>query len=306
MRNVKNPIIHDKLEAALNGKGRPRAKKKTSKELVERETNLRKQFRYRHPHAEPSTAILEPQFISDITLAAEPGAPEQSEPSAEEITAALYSVTTSSEVPTTIEDVQAAEQQIQPERFTGTIPPMPSSAGPFFQHITSMINRLKDAKNLLSCELEQTTRRLEKSQAVLKAAQRDVDTMEMSVLLLTEKLEKLDQNIAECNTLGSMSLDIASLLPHGPHKSYNRRTEHVGGMRRSRWSDDPDLCREADISEFFKNNPGNWSTSEIVAGLPAHKQVNAKPRIYVQLCGMVNRGKLVRVTTGVYALPKQK
>lgn len=290
MRHPKNTAMQEKLGAALT-KSKPglTTQAKRDPQLVERETKVRRRFGYR-PHSAPetSTAVLEPPAVVE-----EP----QESPSQEEISAALVSVQTSSQPDTPdshpVEETPSQAPTPLPQIDEGT-----SLDTPFKPHIVAMLGKLKDARNIVAADLEQTNKRLVKYWDILKAAQADVDSTEMSVLTLTDKIEKIDQNIAECNRLDGMSLEIASLIPQGIH----HKLPTSGTVRTRSWNE-PHVCRKTDVLSVIEQGPHrNWTAKEIVEALPPIKRANGKINTPSHLSVLASEGKVTRVTQGVYTL----
>lgn len=298
----KNTIIEERLGAALSKSSSGLStKKRKAPEIEKRETQVRRRFGYRS-HTESSTAT--------VVLEA-PSPTEEHSPSPDEIDAALESV---QNAPSQLEEPPPAPapapslQTVEPTPVPSvTPPPVPTeefNLSPAKPYLVAYMGKLRDARNIIACDLEQANKHLGKYREVLQSAQRDVDSAELSVLTLGDNLEKIDKNLSECNILEGMCLEIAALLPHG--SSTHKKAPHEPEALKERMSfDDPRLCRRADVLAIFRAEPQrSWSAREVVEALPAVKRANGKQNVPSHLSVLNNDGQIARVTKGVYTLAK--
>jgi hypothetical protein len=194
-----------------------------------------------------------------------------------------------------------AELEVPPARVLPPNLEWLNKPTPFVNNLRGMVESLRTAKTTLSCRLELAIGRL-------KEARSKVEYEEREESRLRSELQQIDDTLSACALVAEQSAAIKPdlLAPDLLHKKHHTGDGEPGKDKGAnggkRWSlSDPTACRQSDMVEFFKNNPGiNWTAGEIRKLLPAAKQAHAKDYLPVLLAQMFKAGKILKVGAGIY------
>ena len=170
---------------------------------------------------------------------------------------------------------------------------------PFSSNLSVIVGQLRDARQRVIFTLEQC-------QARQKEYRKQLDAAEYGIEEQKENLRKLDDTISACSLVAEQS---ASLKPDllatdtvHHHKHIEKRAI-TPGSRRSWNPNDPTMCHQRDVVNFFKANPNtNWTAVEIIKSLPAAKQAHAKKHVNIILSALNKLGTVRRMGTGIYRM----